>query len=41
MKSTIRQAKQSKPAISENWKQLFNLEPQLYTPEAIKYFDKK
>ena len=39
-KLSLKETKEVKPAISENWKQLFRLEPQLYQPEAVKYFDK-
>jgi len=39
-KSNFKEPKEVKPAISENWKQLFKLDPQLYQPEATRYFDK-
>lgn len=39
-KLSLKDTRDVKPAISENWKQLFRLEPQLYQPEAVKYFDK-
>jgi hypothetical protein len=37
----VRPAKEVKPAISETWKSLFKLDPQLHTPEAVRYFDKE
>ena len=40
-KLSLKETKDVKPAISENWKQLFRLEPQLHQPEAVKYFDKE
>jgi hypothetical protein len=39
-KNSFKEQKEVKPAISENWKQLFKLDPQLYQPEATRYFDK-
>lgn len=33
--------KETKPAISENWKKLFRLEPQLHMPERATFFDKE
>ena len=36
----MREGKESRPAISEAWKQLFRLEPQLLAPESVLYFDR-
>jgi neutral trehalase len=36
----LKETRDVKPAISDNWKQLFHLQPQLYRPDPVKYFDK-